>query len=298
MVHTARKGGDEIEVIERTIQIGCGSSISIYPLGDVHIGAIHCDEDAFEKQVDVIRRTKNAYWVGMGDMADCITDGDKRFDSCSIAPWVVKDDIIESQRKRLVGILAPIKEKCLCYLTGNHEESIRRYHRDDITKHIVDDLGVPYGSYAAFIQLHMTRPSSNERHMYTIHAWHGAGGAQTNGARVQRLMRLVMANEADIYFMGHLHSIESLPPAKLGVRNGRIKGVPMVATTTGSWLKTYMQGAPISYGECKGYMPSTVGCPIVTIHPTSNTISLHMSQQVSGCLSSVNVTESSTEVKE
>jgi hypothetical protein len=214
----------------------------------------------------------------MGDYAECITKNDPRFQGEVLSPWVKHDDIVECQRKKVVALFKPIAGKCIGLLSGNHEESIHIHHQDNFTQHICDDLGVSWAGYAAFFALRFIRPGSTNSHVVTIHAWHGAGAAQTYGARVQRLSRLVLGIQADVYLMGHLHSMESLPPAKLGLRNGKVRHLPLIATITGSWLKTYMQGVPTGYGERQGYMPSNIGCPSIIIRPESNVITLELSQ--------------------
>lgn len=161
--------------------------------------------------------------------------------------------------------------------TGNHEEKAHDIHSDDIGKHICDDLGIPYAGYQAFIALTFDRENSNESHRYIIHAWHGDGAAQTEGARVMRLMRLVNEIEAQIYLMGHLHAITLYTPDRLVYRNGKVRNVELIAAMTGSWLKGYTQSPkdkplPPNYIEKKGYKPSRIGCPIIHISPQTDTI--------------------------
>jgi len=203
----------------------------------------------------------------MGDYSDCITPHDRRWDPSIISPWIKRDNIAECQRRWVVSLFKPVKHRIITLLTGKHEDAIRRYLHTDITDNIVDDLGVAYGGYQCFIDLIFKRKNSSESHRYRIHAWHGAGAAQTEGAQLMRLKRLVKETEADIYLMGHLHSIVHDITDRLTVRGNRIKQIPQVATITGSFLKTYMQGIPHGYGELAGYRPSHLGCPCVIISP-------------------------------
>ncbi len=270
-----------MEVIEKELIFKCESpeTFDIYPLGDIHGGAIHCNEHAIKDKVEEIRRNKNAYWIGMGDYLDCILKNDKRFDIAGLAPWVQKDNIVESQRQWVKELFKPIAQKGLGLLTGNHEETIHLNYQDDITRNICKDLSLPYAGYSCFLLLHFTRNNNSTKRLYTIHAWHGAGAAQTEGARTMRLMRLVNDIEADIYLMGHLHAIAEYTPDRLVCRNGRVKSETLVATMTGSWLKTYAQPHEneqinASYAEQKGYKPSRIGCPIIHICPGKNTFTV------------------------
>jgi len=39
-----------LEVIEKVISYKWKDSFTVYPIGDIHYGSIHCDEDGIEKQ--------------------------------------------------------------------------------------------------------------------------------------------------------------------------------------------------------------------------------------------------------
>jgi hypothetical protein len=240
----------------------------LYPLGDLHAGSIHCDEDLFHRTVMEIKNYQQAIWVGMGDMADAVTVSDKRWDNAGIADWVERDNIIESQRKMIVEWLSDIKDKGVAYLTGNHEETIHAAQQNNLSMNIARDLGIPYGGYHSFILLDFERKGSTDTARIVVHAWHGAGAAQMPGARVSRLMSLVGSFEADIHLMGHLHAISTYTTSKLSVNNVlKIRAKKVAAVCTGSWLKAYEQGTGVSYVECKGYKPSELGCPMIEITP-------------------------------
>ena len=245
------------------------------------MGSRQCDEDGIRKKVAQIKGEKNAYWIGMGDYADAILKNDKRFDVGGLASWVTGDNIIETQRKRIKDLFQPISRQCLGFLTGNHEETIHLDKQDDLTRNLCKDLGVTYGGYSCFIILRFNRSSANTPHgsgrTIVIHAWHGAGAAQQEGARMMRLMRLVNDVEADIYLMGHLHTITTYAPSRLVYRNGKIKSVPIHAVMTGSWLKAYAQpdkgeSMNSSYAERAGYKPNVLGCPCIEIKPETQQV--------------------------
>ena len=205
---------------------------------------------------------------------DCITKNDPRFNIDGLAPWVKKSNIAESQREWAVNLLQPLGKKLLCLGTGNHEEEIHMRHDNDITRNICKDLKVPYAGYVYFLVITFNRSGGTSR-QYVFHCWHGAGGSQTEGARVMRLMRLVNDIQAHIYLMAHLHAITVYAPDRLRYHRGRVKAETLIAATTGSWLKTYPQpkgGQELNptYGEKKGYKPSRIGAPIIHIHPDSD----------------------------
>ena len=260
-----------MKVLEKRISYTRPQRFQIYPFGDIHAGSIDCAEDKVKKQIDIIQHGKDAYWIGMGDMIEAITESDPRWNTMGIAPWVERDNIIESQRHWIVNLLKPIANKCIAYLTGNHEESVHRHQNCDVSRNICNDLEMPYAGYSCFVELIFERKSSTESHKFIIHAWHGAGAAQTEGAQLLRLKRLVKDNEADVFLMGHLHSIVHDITDRLCVRNHKVKKVPQIATITGSWKKSY--GAEyISWEEIKGFRPSHIGCPIIIFEPQSGGI--------------------------
>jgi hypothetical protein len=178
---------------------------------------------------------------------------------------VRKDNIITDQKKRCIELFKPVQNKTICLITGNHEETIHKYLQEDITHNICDELKIPYAGYHCYVVLTFMRGPTTRR-QYVIHAWHGSGAAQTEGARLNRLVRLVNDIQADIYLMGHLHAMTQHTPDRLTFRNGRIKSIKLAATITGSWLKAYTQGKS-SYAEEKGYKPSRIGCPCICINP-------------------------------
>ncbi len=267
-----------MEVIEKVITHKSRSDIfNIYAIGDIHAGSIECAENDIRRMVQRIKDDKFGYWIGMGDAVDAITKNDKRFDIEGLAPWVKKDNIVTSQKKWIKDLLSPIADKCLAFLEGNHEATIHTFHDEDITRNLCDDLKVPYGGYSCFIDVKFRRDSKDSivkrgGQDYIIHAFHGAGAAQTEGARIMRLMRLVNDIQADIYLMGHLHCVATYTPDRLLLSNGRIKSRQLIAVMTGSWLKTYAQpknGQQLnaSYAERKGYKPSRIGAPVIHIEP-------------------------------
>jgi len=268
-----------VEVVERSIIHKSRSDIfNIYAIGDIHAGSVDCAENDIKRMVQTIKKDRFGYWIGMGDMVDAITKNDKRFDIEGLAPWVKKDNIVTTQKKWIIELLKPIAPKCLAFLEGNHETTIHTFHDEDITRNLCEDLKVPYGGYSCFVSLKFNRLEGTIR-QYTIHAFHGAGAAQTEGARIMRLMRLVNDIQADIYLMGHLHCVATYTPDRLQLVNGRIKSRQLIAVMTGSWLKTYAQPKNnqqlnASYAERKGYKPSRIGAPIIHICPDKDTFTV------------------------
>ncbi len=153
-------------------------------------------------------------------------------------------------------------------------------HDNDIARNICKDLNVPYAGYTYFLLLTFKR-AKETTHQYIVHAWHGAGAAQTEGARLMRLMRLVNDVHAHIYLMGHLHAITIHTPERLICQRGRVKSIKLISAITGSWVKTYTQpqeGQILNptYGEKAGYKPSRIGNPVIKINPDDDEFSIEI----------------------
>lgn len=284
-----------MEVIVKDIPYSWKQVFTVHPIGDAHLGAVHCHETLLEKERDEVKHDDNALWLGMGDYGDCITASDlKRWDERILAPWLTDDlnnklplwmrgnldNIGSATFRRTDEILSPIWNKCLGLIEGNHDEGIRKYNHYNFLKELLISANkkytVPYAGVQCFIVLRFKRKNSGEIHEYIIHARHGEGGAKTSGARALAVLRMAQSTpDANITLMGHLHGQESPDiPQRLTVVRGRIKAIPAIATMTGAWLRAYMQGVPPSYLERYGCPPSKLGCPKIMIDPTRGIITL------------------------
>ena len=263
-----------MQVIVKEIEYVRPDIFYLYPFSDVHLGAPECAEKALKAKVgECVERGRNAIAVGVGDWCDSITHKDKRFDMNGLAGWVSRSNIVESQRRRAREIFSPLAEggQLLGIGTGNHEEMIHIVQDNDVIRNLCNDMGVPYAGYQCFYVLKFKR-AGRFTHTVKVHVWHGSGAAQTEGARMSRLLRLVNDFEADIYLLGHLHTIMAHTPDRLVERNGKVRSVRLAAAICGSWLKTYNQPGESeeldpSYGEQKGYKPSRIGMPVIKIYP-------------------------------
>jgi hypothetical protein len=281
-----------MEVVEWSIpHASRNDEFHFWPVGDCHLGAIETDEDSLRAKVKDIVHDPHGYMIGMGDYCECIVHSDPRSDIQNVADWVEKTNIVESQRRRAAEIFSPLAKRgrIIAMLTGNHEEEIHKRHDNDVIRNLCRDLDVTYGGYQAFIVLNFKRDkpdTQREGHPdireIVWHAWHGSGAAQSEGARLMRLLRLTNEIEAEVYSMGHLHgALTSYTPDRLrwDKNKGRIASVKVTATMSGSWMKSFMQSTPERplnphYSEIKGYKPSRIGCPCVTIKPSPREITL------------------------
>lgn len=291
-----------MEVIVRTIEYTRPDKFYLYGLGDLHLGAVHCDEDALKRKVHEIKSLGDkAIVIGIGDYGDCITPSDlKRWDARTLAPWLLDDmdsklpawmrsnmdNIGPGILERVDKVLSPIWGSFVGLIEGNHDEGIRKYNHYNFIKELLKRANkntvVPYGGVQCFVVLRFKRKNSSEVHEVLIHARHGEGAARTSGARALAVLRMAQSTpDAHITLMGHLHGQEAPDiPQRLTVCRGELVDKNAIATMTGAWLLAYMQGTPPSYLERYGAPPSVLGCPRILIEPNKGTITLEKTLKI------------------
>ena len=104
---------DNLEIIK--IEFPERRDITVYPLGDVHLGSFCCKEEKFGKLVERIASEEDSYVFLIGDMIDNATKSAKVG-----VPW--DNRLRPSEAKRLMAnYLKPIRTKVLACIRGNHE---------------------------------------------------------------------------------------------------------------------------------------------------------------------------------
>ena len=110
----------DFEIIPRRFSKG----IKIYPVADVHFGAINHQTAEWSRFCNQISADEDAYIILDGDLINNNTR------SSVGSPW---DDTIRprQQKKQMVEYLQPIREKILCITSGNHERRSMKDADDD-----------------------------------------------------------------------------------------------------------------------------------------------------------------------
>jgi len=268
------------------------NTIKLTPIGDLHLGNAGCDEAALNKWVDTVAADPNHYTVYMGDMADCILPGDKRFDPGEVAEWLWSPDnrgrIADAQYERVYELLKPIpKERVLGIIEGNHERTIRDRHNRDLTRDLARTLDIPYLGQEAF--LYVTIPYASKAKnggkqrklaeskggissgrgggILKIFITHGSGGGRKVGAKANKITDLTSWVNADIILCGHHHDKFATRTVQLDLdRAGHLVARERLHVLTGSFLKTYKEGTR-GYGARELYPPTAIGPVTITIHP-------------------------------
>lgn len=244
-----------------------GSPIVLYPLGDIHLGASACDVADFRRIVEQIKTEPNAYWLGIGDMGDCIMPSDPRFNARSSA-LADPENYAYEQLDLIRTELAPIADKCIGLHDGNHETAFRKYYFVDPGKQLSREWGVPFLEYTALTRLDIEIPRGPLAHhrVWTLNVFseHGATGGGTPGNAVNALQRRGNEFEADIFLKGHVHQrgITSRQLLAWGGKKYLVKDRLFVLT--GTFLKGY-QVDELTYGERKAYPPNEIGSTAILL---------------------------------
>lgn len=248
----------------------------LIPIGDVHLGARACDVDALRRTVSEIQNTENAFWVGMGDYAECINLTDKRFDLKSLEPRFLPrlDDLANACFEELKQILTPIREKCLGLLVGNHEETLRLRQSQDIHGALCLALRAPNLGYDCLLRWTFRRCKAAKHGRFPattlkILASHGTIASRRPGAKINRMEDIASNFNCDIAMFGHGHSKLASERIELDVPASgtmRLMERKKIVIMTGCYRKNHAEGT-LDYAEKAGYPPVPIGSPRIRIRP-------------------------------
>lgn len=210
--------------------------ITIFPVSDVHFGALEHLEREWLAFCRMIEQTPNAYVILGGDLIN------NSVRTCGfINPY---DELVRprEQKKRMVEHLAPIKDRILCAVSGNHEARSVKDDDIDITYDIMAKLDIEdiYRENMAFMKVSLgRRTDSSPIQSYTFAVTHGAGGGIYTGATVNRNERFGNVIEGlDCLVVGHTHKGTISKPAKIVIdrKNDKVSMSNYTVVSMVSWL--------------------------------------------------------------
>lgn len=208
----------------------------IYPISDVHLGAAEHMTREWELFCRQIQEEKNSYIFLVGDL---INNALK-----SSVSNIYEETIRPSEQKRLmVKMLEPIKDKILCAVTGNHERRSLRDVDDDPTYDIMCKLDLEhlYRENIAFVKIGFDGIKGREHRMpsYVFVVTHGSGGGVLTGAGVNRNERFAYTIDGmDCMVVGHTHKPYVTQPNKILIdtHNNQVTFKPFKVVSSTSWL--------------------------------------------------------------
>lgn len=229
--------------------------ISIFPISDVHFGALEHKEREWAAFCDMVYKIPNAYVILGGDLINNNTR------SSVGSPW---DDVIRprEQKKRMVEYLTPIKDRILCSVTGNHESRSMKDVDDDPTYDIMTKLDLEhlYRQNMVFMKVSLGKRNSDGTPIqsYTFVVTHGAGGGIYTGATVNRNERFGnIIDGLDCLVVGHTHKGTVTKPAKIIIdrKNNHVTMSHYTVISMVSWMNFG------GYALKKMLLPSQVADP-------------------------------------
>lgn len=261
----------------------------IWNLSDLHWMAKACAEGEIKRDIKEIASDPYSFWLGGGDYLDFIGHTDRRFDADAVAEWVplkALGDLAAFGRVQLRDLFKPIAHKCLGLIIGNHEKKYEvAMEQESWHAWLCTELNVPRLGYSCLFDVIFCRVSPYKEkvpkltltapphHSYApesfrVFVHHGAGYAQTPGGKLNRLVQFMQSFDADLYFIGHVHDdlARKEPAICADATCTTLMQRSRLGLVAGSYLKTYQQGAT-TYGEQKGYRPTSLGASIATINP-------------------------------
>ena len=244
--------------------------VNILPFSDLHLGNKLCDLDLFKKHLKLLDE-ENTYWFCLGDMIDSVVLSDPRFDpkSCGLG------DIVLDYADTLIELLEPYKDTCLGYLTGNHEEKLRKKAQIDVSRYIAKQLGVTYMGLVSLLYVSFSRKSHSCGQVWLL--THGSFNGQTRYGKIRKAEELSQKFDADIYFSGHTHDKVYTRVVTYTVnRVGQLVEKERVFVITGGYLRGYSDSVDeYCYVERKLLKPLPLGTPLVRIYPECKRVDVY-----------------------
>lgn len=232
--------------------------ITVYPIADVHYGALMHDKQKWYEFCKLIEAQDNAYVILNGDLVN------NNIRSAVGSPF---DDFERprEQKNKMVEMLSPIKDKILCMTGGNHERRSMKDADDDVTYDIAAKLNIEdlYRPNIAFMKIGIgKRIKENGRvspsATVVIAVTHGAGGGIYTGATVNRNERFGnVIDNLDCLVVGHTHKATVTRPSKIvcDVRTNKVYTRDYLVVSCTSWQKYG------DYAVQKMLLPTSVSKP-------------------------------------
>ena len=248
----------------------------LYTVGDCHLGNVGCSTDHLRADIERIRKDPLARALLMGDLADYIGQTDKRWDAATITPRARVKDLADwgmYLSKLVVQTFAPIAGKIIGALSGNHEATFQARQAQQCHAWTCQELGIRDLGYSCFLDLCFSRRTPGSKtgktRRYRLFCHHGAGAASSAGGKINRLMAFMMANEADLFLVGHVHEKDVKRTETLSANDTctALTSCKKLGVFTGTYLRTYHEGTNAGYGERAGYRPVPLGCSLVEFQP-------------------------------
>ena len=219
-----------------------GRTIRVWAVADVHIGARECDIEGFEAFLHRIAKDKDAYIVLCGDIINNgIRDSLTNVYEETMPP--------SAQIEKAAELLAPVKDKILGAVGGNHEARSRKAVDLDPMHTIMVMLGIGYLYRTNFAFLRIILSNGNTKSRYALMLIHG------KTANKRKNFEFAVEG-VDAIVSGHVHEGNISRPARLVFTSRNSVTIkPLVSVVATSFLGWG------GYAAANMYRPAATSCP-------------------------------------
>lgn len=235
-----------------------GRPIEVLALADLHIGDPHSDKRLINELISSVKDDDNRYCVLAGDLMNTAITGSK---SDSYAETLRPSEQLE----QCYELFAPIRDKIIAIVPGNHEERITRTAGTDMTRMLARELGLQdvYRDNSALVILRFGHSYLHSTPLtYSLYVNHGhGGGGRRAGSKLNSLQDFASIIDADCFIVGHTHLPASFKQSQYRISPQRGVAVlhEQLFVNTASAL-TYG-----GYGNRGGYQPPSNSYPVITL---------------------------------
>ncbi len=211
--------------------------MEIYQISDLHTGDLLFEHLKFYKFCQFLMEEENRFVAVNGDVIN------NNLTHSVGSPY---DDIIapNDQKKEVIRMLTPIRERILVMNAGNHEYRTKKLAGVDVTEEIADKLGVPYGEDESCLKITIgetenSRKGNPRKQTYTIYLTHGCSGGKRPGSVLNNVEDLSKNILADVYMVGHAHrrighkAVFRMP----NLRTNKVDEIEQLYVIAAGWLQ-------------------------------------------------------------
>ena len=241
--------------------------IRIYPIADVHLGAAEHMTREWEQFCERVK-DEQAYIILGGDLINNST----RNSVSNIFDEVMRP---RDQKRLMVEMLKPIRDRILCMTTGNHERRNKDVD-DDPSYDIACKLDIEdiYRENIAFLKIQIGNKEldGTRNPTYLLTVTHGAGGGMLTGGAVNRAERFAYVLDGDALILGHTHKPFVTQPSKIKIdpHNNKVTLKPFKVISMTSWLQWG------GYAAQKMLNPTSFCPQVITLCGTKKEISVSL----------------------
>ncbi len=266
-------------------------TFEFWDIADTHIFNVAMDMKLLDNDIALVNANPFSFWILGGDYCDWISPDDKRFDATILGDMPVSklSDYGRECINFVDGKFKPIAGKCLAACYGNHDfKYMLKHNQIGLHQVLCDSMNVENLLYSGFFDVYFVHnkrakkpilhksgiPAKYERKLRVL-VHHGFSSAATPGGKINALARMVASVQADLVMMGHVHEALAKPFVKITTNDEctKLKSRVTMGMITGTYLKCYEQDIT-SYGEMRGYSPTTLGASRALYVPATGRLSV------------------------